>query len=333
MKTSVEQLQKEWSTGKFAPLYLFYGQDDFQIDLACEALVRKAVEPGSEDFNFDQLYGNESDGAGIVNIATSYPMMAARRVVLVKNLHQLPAAGLEMIANYAKSPLQSTCLILTAAKIDARRSVWQQLIQSCSAVEFKPLYDNQVPEWLQRRVSQSGLTISAEAIRLLQGLTGSSLRQLDSEIEKIRINLGESREIGVADVERVVGSSRQFSVFELCDAVGQGKISAGLAILHHMLTQGEQPTGILAMLARHFLILAKLHSMRSRRLPEEGLAKALKIQPFFLKNYAAQAAAFSGVQLSAALGHLLEADAQLKRSYQKPALVLELLLFKLRYVL
>ncbi len=333
MKTGIEQLHKEWNAGRFAPLYLFYGQDDYQIDLACEALVSKAVEPGSEDFNFDQLYGGDSDGAAIVNIAASYPMMAERRVLLVRNLHQLAAAGIELVARYAKNPLPSTCLILTAAKIDARRSVWQQLIQSCSAVEFKPLYDNQVPDWLQRRVSLSGLTITTEAIRLLQGLTGSSLRQLDSEIEKIRINLGERKEIGVEDVERVVGSSRQFSVFELCDAVGQRRIGAGLAILNHMLTQGEQPTGILAMLARHFLILAKLHSMRSRRLPEESLARALKIQPFFLKNYSAQARAFTGAQLSTALGHLLEADAQLKSSYQKPALVLELLLFKLRYAL
>ncbi|HPG85001.1 MAG TPA: hypothetical protein PKY55_17105, partial [bacterium] len=63
MKTAIEQLHKEWNAGRFAPLYLFYGQDDYQIDLACAALVDKAVEPGSEDFNFDQLYGGESDGA------------------------------------------------------------------------------------------------------------------------------------------------------------------------------------------------------------------------------------------------------------------------------
>jgi DNA polymerase-3 subunit delta len=333
MKTSIEQLHKDWGAGRFAPAYLFYGQDDFQIDLLCDALTGKAVVPGSEDFNYDQLYGNETDGARIVNIASSYPMMAERRVLMVKNIHQLPAADLELVAKYCQSALPSTCLIMTAAKIDARRSVWQQLLQHAGSVELKPLYDNQVPDWLRKRVGQAGLTITEEAIRMLQGLTGSNLRQLESEIEKIKINLGPSRQIQEADVERVVGSSRQFSVFELCDAVGQRKIKSSLAIVDHMITQGEQATGILAMLTRHFLILAKLNGMKDRRLPAESLAKALKIQPFFLKNYAAQAANFSGAQLRTAFSYLLEADAQLKSSYQKPFMVLEMLLFKLHHAL
>lgn len=332
MKNTQEQLYAQWNSGQIAPVYLFHGQEEYQIDLLCDALVAKALEPGSADFNYDQLYGSEVDGARVVNIATSYPMMAERRVLMVKNVHQMAAQSLEMLAAYAKKPLESTCLILTAAKIDARRAVWQQLLQHSASCEVKPLYDNQVPDWLRRQVQAQGLTISEEAIRLLQGMAGSSLRQLASEIDKIRINLMERTRIEVADVERVAGSARQFSVFELCDAVGQRNIKSSLAILRHMLTQGEQPTGILAMLARHFLILAKLHGMQSRRLPQESLARALKVQPFFLGNYTRQAAHFNGVQLRQALQHLLEADAGLKSSYQKPALVLELVLVKLQSV-
>lgn len=333
MKTTIEELQRAWQAGQYAPVYLFYGQDDFQIELTLEALLRAVIEPGSEDFNFDQLYGNETDGARIVNLASAYPMMAERRVVLVKSLHLLPAADLELVARYTKSALPSTCLILTAAKIDARRSVWQQLLQNGTSLEFKPLYDNQVPDWLRRRIAQAGLTISEEAIRMLQGLTGSNLRQLESEIDKVRINLGERKQIEVSDVERVVGASRQFSIFELCDAVGQRRIETSLAIADHMLTQGEQPTGILAMLTRHFVILSRLNANKDRRLPPESLAKALKIQPFFLRNYAAQAGNFTTAQLRSALGHLLEADLQLKSSYQKPRLVLELLLIRLQFTL
>ena len=333
MKTTAEMLHKSWNTSAFDPVYFFYGVDDYQMEILCDALMAKAVEPQSADFNLDQLYGNETDGARIVNIATSYPMMAERRVLLVQNIHLLPAADLELVVKYCKAPLSSTCLILTAAKIDARRSIWQQLLQSSTNLESKPLYDNQVPDWLRRRAAQAGLTITEEAIRLLQGLTGSNLRQLDSEIEKIKINLQDRKQIGVSDVEQVVGSTRQFSIFELCDTVGKRQIGSSLAIVRQMLRQGEQPTGILAMLSRHFLILSKLNGMRGRHLPEESLAKALKIQPFFLRNYSAQAENFTNDQLRTAIGYLLEADAQIKSSYQKPALVLELLLFKLQYSL
>jgi DNA polymerase III subunit delta len=333
MKATIEQLHKDWAAGRFEPVYLFHGQEDFQIELLCGALIAKALEPGSEDFNYDLLYGSEVDGARIVNIATSYPMMADRRVVLVKNVQLLPAADLDLVAKYSKTALPSTCLVLTAAKIDARRSVWQHLLQNAGSFEAKPLYDNQIPDWLRRRISQSGLSISDDAVRMLQGVSGSSLRQLESEIAKIKINLGERKQIEVADVELVAGSARQFSVFELCDAIGLRKIESSLSIVRHMLTQGEQPTGILAMLTRHFLILAKLNGLQGRRLPEESMAKALKVQPYFLKNYVRQGANFSSFQLRSAFQHLLDADAQLKSSYQKPALVLDLLLFKLQYAL
>jgi len=331
MKTTLETLKSEWQAGRFEPVYLFYGAEDFIIEQLCDEILHKVLLPEERDFNLDIFYGNEADGVRVVNIATSYPMMSTRRVVMVRNVEQMNAANMQLLTKYVLRPLASTCLILTAEKLEGRKAKLQEIQKAACHFEAKALYDNQIPDWVSRWVAQFDLTISAEAIRLLQAHAGNTLRSLAAEVEKLRLNLQERNRIEESDVEQVVGSSKQFSVFELCDAVGGKNLNRSLNILSHMLQMGEMPTALLAMLSRHFFILAKLREMRQKKLSSDEIAKKLKIHPFFMKNYQRQAAMYSGEQLKNAFHHLLEADQALKSSSQKPRLVLETLLFKLQY--
>lgn len=330
MKTTFEKLIKDWRQNHFDPVYLFYGEEDFLIAQLCQQCRKLAIEPGNEDFNLNIIYGNETDGATIVNLASSYPMMTQRRMVLVKNINQLNASSLELLLKYVKNPLSSTCLLLTAEKIDARKTIYKGLIDNSISLEAKPLYDNMVPEWLRHYAQDFNLTISDDAIRLLQGIAGNSLRQLVSEIEKIKINLQSRSHIEVHDVEVVVGCNREYTVFELCDAVGTGKVQTSVTILRHLLQHGESATGIVAMLARHFFILSRIKAMKSRKTSEEIIASELKIRIFFLKNYEKQALRISQQHINTCFQHLLEADQRLKSSYSKPQLVMEMLLFNLQ---
>ncbi|MBN2357022.1 DNA polymerase III subunit delta [candidate division KSB1 bacterium] len=330
MKATSDIIQKNWRQGQFEPVYFFYGEEDFLIEHLCRTCVQLAVDPASRDFNLNVIYGSETDGATIVNYASAYPMMAERRVVLVKNINQLKAADLDLLIKYVQRPLASTCLVLTADKIDARKATYKRLLENSSHVELKQLYDNMVPDWIRQYVQDLQLSISEEAIRMLQGTVGNSLRRLATEIEKIRINLQDRSRIEVGDVENVVGSNRQFSIFELCDAIGRRKILQSLLILRHLIRQGETPTGIIAMITRHFIILSRLKAAKTRRAADQSIARDLHIHPFFLKNYSMQAASFSPQQIAAAFEHLLEADQRLKSSQSKPGLVMELMILNLQ---
>ncbi len=330
MKANVEIILKAWRQEKFEPVYLFHGGEEFIIDQLCHSCIQLALEPGAKDFDLNILYGHETDAATIVNYACAYPMMSKRRVVIVKDIHRLDAAGLELLAKYAQRPHSSTCLLLTAEKIDARKSAVKRLLEHSTNLEIKPLYDNEVPQWLQQYVHDMNLTISPEAIRLLQGTVGNLLRRLATEVEKIRINLRDRKRIEVEDVELVVGRNRQYSIFELCDAIGRRRIHQSIVILRQLLRQGEAPAGIVAMLTRHFGILMRIKALKAHKSAEKSIAQELAINPFFIKNYLAQADLFSSQQISQAFHHLLEADDRLKTSQGKPALVMELLLMNLQ---
>lgn len=331
MKTTIDALKTEWKSDRFAPVYLFYGEEDFIIEQLCDEIMARALQPEEKDFNLDVFYGNEADAVKIVNIATSYPMMSTRRLVMVKSVETMNAAAMTLLNKYVQRPMESTCLVLTAEKLEGRKSKLHDIQKNAAYVEAKVLYDNQIPDWVRKWVGQYKLTITDEAIRLLQAHSGNTLRTLAVEVDKLRLNLKDRHQIDVADVEQVVGSSKQFNVFELCDAVGTKNLNRSLNILGAMLQNGEQPTALLSMLSRHFFILARLREFKVKKMSDDEAARQLKIHPYFLANYNRQANLYGRDQLKTAFSHLLEADQHLKTSYQKPRLVLETLLFKLQY--
>ncbi len=328
MSVTEKSLKEKWAAAKFDPLYLFYGHEDFIIDGLVDTLISKAISNEEKDFNLDILYGNETEGSHIINTALAYPMMAERRVVVVKNAHLIDQSGTSLIEKYTQNPSVTTVLVITAETL-GRGKTWNQIKKNCTTFEAKKLYDNKIPDWIRGHLAERKVTISSEAIQLLQASAGNSLRNLNSELNKLRANIGDEKHIDTQDVEKVVGISRQYNIFELCDAVGKKNLSAGLHILNNMLQLGESPVGILAMLIRHFFILSKLLELELKRRRPDEIAKALKIHPYFIKNYRIQAMKYEKEQLKSAYQYLLEADQHLKTSYQRPKLVLELLLIKL----
>ncbi|NIA29881.1 MAG: DNA polymerase III subunit delta [Actinobacteria bacterium] len=332
MKTTIQSLTQNLSKGKIDPVYFVSGDEDFLIERTTKQIVTHAVEPGNEDFNLDVLYGNETNGATLVNLAMSYPMMAERRVVMVRNIHLLSAQSLELLAKYLQKPSPTTCLIMTASKVDFRKKIYATIRENSTHVEIKQLYDNKIPDWIRSYLAENKLAISDEALVLIHAGVGNSLRRIASEIDKIKLNMGDKKRIQVDDVEAVVGASRQFNVFEFCDAVGSKNIEKGLKILDGMLQFGGVPTGMLVMLNRHFTILAKLKELKTKNYRRDQIARELKINPFFIENYARQAGLYSRSHFNSIFELLLDADYRLKTSYQKPKMIMEMLLLKLNEV-
>ena len=313
MKTTPQKLKQDINKKNFAPVYLFYGVENYIIEKYVHDIIQSTLEPGNEDFNLDILYGNEVDGAKIVNIAMSYPMMADKRVVLVKNIQLLKTASLELIVKYINNPSKTTCLLLTCPGLSNKNL--KEIDKISTSFQSKPLYDNQIPGWIQDYLAEKKMTITNEALRLLHASTGNSLQNLSMEIEKILLNTGDKERIETADVEAIVGTSKQYNVFELCDSIGFKKFPVSIHILNHLLQLGEPPGLIISMLNRHFTRLLIIKELISRKTNDQEIARVLKVHHFFIKNYIRQAGFFNNQQLKKAFSLLLETDELLKLNY------------------
>ncbi len=315
---SQDKLTAQIKRGEFAPLYLLYGSENVSKEESLRALVDAAVEPASKAFNLDVFRGEEMDAADAVSRATAFPMMASRRVVVVKRLDRLRDTEARTFLPLIDKPVETTVLVFTADKLDGRKKISAALRKNAVSVEFKPPYENELPRWIRGRAATLKKRIEPDAAHMLHLGVGPNPGELVSELEKLAIYTNDRDTITRDDVILVAGASRNATVFELTDAVGQRKAGDALAVLHRLVERGDNPVAIVAMLTRHIGILRKARWLRNQGLPRSELAGKLKVPPFFVANYLDQAARFDERNLWHAYEALLHADNRLKSRSRAP---------------
>ncbi len=326
---SIDELAAGLSGERLQPLYLLYGEESFRIDEAVDAIVQAALGGEGREFNLDTFSGNETDGPTVVAAANAYPMMGERRVVIVREVDKFSQKDLEVLDAFVQSPSASNCLILTGVKPDFRKKPFASLKKAGAAFESKPLYESQVPAWLAGRARRQGRELEPEAIKLLAAYVGTSLRDLQNELDKLSLFAGSRTRITGDDVAEVVGKSKEFTVFELQKAVGARDLRRAFTIAERMLEMGESVPFIIVMLTSYFTTLWKLHELRRKGAGSRELAAEARVNPYFLKEYTEAMERYSVGEVEAAFVRLSEADETIKTTTTDPLLVVETLILRL----
>jgi DNA polymerase-3 subunit delta len=300
--------------GEIHPVYLLYGEEDLLVEEALQSILERALAGGDRGFNLDVLQGGDADARDIVDCASSFPMMAERRVVVVRDVEKMGGHDAEILAAYIDHPSATTCLLLTGIKPDLRRKPFSTLRKSGAAFEFRRLYDNQLPSWISARAAHSGRQLNGEGTRLLAASIGSSLRDIANELEKLFVYAGERKDLTEDDVAAVVGLSKEFSVFELQRMIGRRQTAQAVTILERMLEAGERTPIIIASLTSYFATLWKLHDLRRRGTSTKDQASLAHVNPYFFRDYAEALEATSPADIERAFLLLGEADESMKSS-------------------
>lgn len=316
---------------KLAPVILLYGDEDFLVDECIQAILSNTLDEGTKGFNLDVVYGSKIDVKEVVALASAFPMMSERRVVVVKEFEKLATTdpAKELFSAYLQNPLASTCLALVSLQPDFRKKPFTDLKKRAELVECKSLYDNQVPDWVARRIQALGKSADPQACRVLQAYVGNSLRSLQNEIDKLFIFVGEKKEILDEDVIAVVGASKGYTVFELQNAIGRKDLKEALTILQAMLQAGQSPQMIIVMLTRFFNQLWKLGELKAKRSPDAEIAKEVGVHPFFLKQLVQFQSGFTSEHIENGYRALLEADTVLKSTSRDQRIVMDIMVYAL----
>jgi DNA polymerase III subunit delta len=320
----VADLIRDCRAGKIPAVCFLFGEETWWMDAAVRTFREAVVTPETRDFNYDLLQAEETDGESVVRIAASFPLMAERRLVVVKSIQKFTPHDKKRILAYVQAPLASTCLILTAAEADRRQTFYSELTALAVSAECKPLYENQAVEWVERAVRGRKRGIQPEAAALLVQQTGTALWPLTHEIEKLITYAGDKTGLELADVEAVTGFSRRYNTWDFADAVAGRDLERALAVLRKLLRERSSGPALIMDLHRRVLLLTRVRALQSGRAGTGAIASALKVKPYFAELYARQARGFSLAELRRANRTLLEADAHIKtgRLAAEPALTL-----------
>ena len=285
----VRAILEDVRKGVFSPVYLLMGEEPYYPDLVCDAIVENCLQEWEKDFNETICYGADVDADTVITAARRFPMMAERQLVVVKEAQAMKS--LEDLALYCQKPLDSTVLVilLHGASADKRRSLYKTALKTGVVVESAALRDYEMPQWIAQYYRERGLDIDPEAAVLLAESAGTDLGKIAVETDKLLKNLPEgSTRVSVQDIEKNVGISRQFSVFELTKALSYRDARSALRISAHI---GEAPRFAMPMavsaLFTHFYRILKYGVFLSVNRPADTSAKAklLGVNPFFMKEY------------------------------------------------
>jgi DNA polymerase-3 subunit delta len=302
-------------------VYSLYGDEDFLIDEAIAALTKEILRDASRDFNLDVFHGADVNGEKIVSCAAAFPMLAAHRLVVVREFQHVE--GKERVYSYIENPSPTTCLVLASEKSDpkiGRRAV---------SVEFRPLRADELSQWIVDRAKHYNRGMSPEAADVLLTYADHSLQTLDREIEKVSVYVGERKEISGVDVAAVAGVSKSFNVFELTKAVGERNIKRSMEILERMMELGEPPVLMVATLTKHFMNLLRFAEGQKKKMTNSELSSMLRAGQSRLSEYAVQLRKFSPTELEKSFASLVMADEKLKFSSEDPRLIMTVLIHEL----
>ena len=276
--------------GRFRPLYLLMGDEPYYPELVCDAILKYCIPEEEKDFNETVCYGGEVTAAQVVTAARRFPMMAERQLVVVKEAQQMK--GIEELAFYCAEPLESTVLVvlLHGASVDKRKAFYKAAQKVGEVVDSPALRDYEIPNWILSYYNARGLQIDPQAAALLAESVGTDLSTIVVETDKLTKALPEgARRVTVEDIERNVGISRQFSIFELTRELSYRHATKALTIAAHLGNGAKfaMPAAISALYT-HFNRILKYGALleRDRQPSPEDKARALAgLNPYFYKEY------------------------------------------------
>ncbi len=318
-----EDVIRALEKGKLSPFYLFYGPNEFIIERVLERIRNEYIPENARDFNMEICYGGESSPVEVVSRAQTVPFLASNRLIILRRTDSYKADQLNKFIPYLEKPIDSTCLIFLSEKTDFKKKFYKAIRSAGYAVNFSELRTHQVVPWIQNTAREIGLNIDRNGCAFLQEVTGSRLREIYSELEKLKLSYGEKK-IGEQEVKDLAINSRMYSIFELMDALSEKKVAQALSVLSRFLEEEDKksaPLQIIGMLNRQIGLLWQVKELAAKGESANGIASKLGIAPFSVKNFLRQCKRWSSEELERGIKLLYETDRFLKSgSRSKPVL-------------
>ena len=301
---SVESILSDWKKGKFRPVYWLEGEEEYFIDQVIGFAEHHILKDSESSFNLSIFYGKDANWADVINACRRYPMFAERQVVILKEAQQMK--DVEKLEPYIDNPLASTVLVVSYKdkKLDARKKFTKTVKEKGVLVTTKSLSDRQLLEWVPELLHSKGLTITQKALAILVDHVGNDLSRIDNEIGKMQINLGKRTQVTEEDIERNIGVSKEYNVFELQRALAHRDLASAIRIIQYF-EANPRAAPIQMVLPALYGFFSKVFMSFNAGPDEKTIAASLGVPPFFVKDYMKAAATYSypGIEKALMLLH------------------------------
>lgn len=307
---------------------LYYGNDGLRMDQTIEQLIERVLpDADTRPFNLERIDGEEVRLSEILVLARSLPFMAKRRVVVVREPSFFAAGarkkGLitaeeeQALLDFCAAPNPDSLLIFRYTTEDAPAAFLKKLIAACDATQCQQPKGRDVAPWLRAEAKKIGKSFTPQALAMLEELApqdGTLL--LASELEKLQLYLTDRDDalITEEDVAAIVTPSPTHTIFNLTDAVVEGRTAAALAAYRDCLYLGSKSPQVLRQLEDTVRRLLEVQAMLAEGMSQSAIRAEIKRHEFYVKKLTAQARRLSSDALAHLYCYLIDCDVKSKRT-------------------
>jgi len=309
-----EQIINDINNKIFFPVYFFYGEESFFIDQLTNHIEQHALDESVKEFNQSVVYGRDVNIKDVIDLSHRFPMLGNYQLVIVKEAQDIKS--IENLESYLDSYLDTTILVINYKyrKLDKRKAFYKKLNSTKNLVLFESqrLYDNQIPAWIEKTTQQLGYGIHPVASRLLSDHLGNNLGKIYNEIEKLIINVEPGKPITEDDIERNIGISKDFNIFEFQNALGtKNALKAQRIVQYFEANPKEHPLQMITvMLHNYFMKVFLYHQLNNK--DQKVIAAEIGVNPFFLKDYKSASSAYTPLKIKNIISEIRTLDLKSK---------------------
>ena len=312
--------------GKYAPAYMLCGKESYYIDLVANYIENNVLDEMAREFDQTIIYGKDLSGGDVspvIGAARGFAMMGGYKVIIVKEAQNIKKW--EALAMYMDNPQPSTILVFCYkyGSPDKRLNLFKNWEKKGGVLmESEQLRDYQVEKWIRDYVAdeanrrkakgEEAIRIDEKVAKILADSIGNDLTQIVGALQKLIDGRPEGvNVIDAALVERNIGISKDFNVFELQSALIAGDVVKANRITQYFASSKDHPmVKELGILYGFFANLMIYHYLPDKT--DRVAASTLGISPYFVKDYAAAAKRYSAGKTFAIIGYFREIDARSK---------------------
>jgi DNA polymerase-3 subunit delta len=306
------------SRTKVLPYYFLTGDEDFlkrQVVAKLRALIFGA---NADEFGLSIHAGDKAVFATIRNELETAPFLSPRRLVLIEQADPFVTAHRAALEKYVTQPVPTATLVLDVKSLPATTHL-AKLVDSAATIVCKAPAAYKLPQWcVGWSASQHQKKLALPAAQLLVDLVGPEMGLLHQELTKLAVYVGTAPSIETADVDKLVGRSRDEETFKIFEAIGNGDTAAALAILDGLFEQGDEPIKILGAFSYQLRRLAQIARLHQHGRTLFDAFEHLKIHAFQRQKYEQQLRHLGPARTDQLYTWLLETDLGLKGFSQLP---------------
>jgi len=324
----ISEVYKHCKLKKFSPVYFLAGEDAFSINEVAEE-IEKAITPLlSSEFDKQVYYGSSVSINEVIDFAQSFPFGDGKKFILVKEFEKMKEEKQStLLERYAQNPPDFSVLVLLYnAPLKGTEKGYVKIFSEHDFIfEAKAMKEPSLVNWIVKYSELNKKQISRVDAEFLLSLVGDNRAMIEMQLEKIIASLGEKNEITFKEIEANVISTKEYTIFNLQDAIGANQKAEAVKIAFQLLEK-EGIILLLAMLNKYFTSLVQIPEMFEQKLPEQAIARIVGTHPYYLKNFIAAQKRFGNAKLLEISKVLFESDVAVKSTSTDHKTILLLLL-------